>query len=190
MKLSANINFLTIPGLASSGPKHWQTLWEKQYPYLFTRVEQDNWDLPVCRLWIEKLQHYIESLKKPTVLVAHSMGCITVAHWAKNYFSPLIIGAFLVAPADVEYSERLSFAEGFNPIPYTTLPFESVVVSSTNDIYATIKRSEYFAKGWGSTFLNVGDKGHINANSGIGEWEEGKIILNQFLEVLNNNSRL
>ncbi|WP_165372179.1 RBBP9/YdeN family alpha/beta hydrolase [Emticicia agri] len=184
MKLSSNINFLTIPGLASSGPKHWQTIWEKQYPYLFERVEQDNWDLPVCTAWVEKLQNYVEQLTQPTVLVAHSMGCLTVAHWSQQYYSPLVKGALLVAPADAEYSERLNFVEGFNPIPAKPLPFDSVVVASTNDIYATIERSEYFANTWGSTFLNIGAKGHINASSGFGEWKEGKVILNQFVNML------
>jgi predicted alpha/beta hydrolase family esterase len=40
-------NFLTVPGLGSSGTNHWQTLWEKQYPNNFKRVEQENWDLRV-----------------------------------------------------------------------------------------------------------------------------------------------
>lgn len=190
MKTSSNINFLTIPGLASSGPRHWQTIWEKQHPYLFTRVEQDNWDLPVRDEWVEKLQIYIENLKEPTILVAHSMGCLTVVHWAQKYFSPLVKGALLVAPADAEYSERLNFVEGFNPIPDKALPFESVLIASTNDIYASIERSEYFADVWGSTFLNIGAKGHINASSGFGEWEEGKIILNQFANTLTDSFQL
>lgn len=186
MKISSNINFLTIPGLASSGPKHWQTIWEKQHPYLFTRVEQTNWDLPVREEWVEKLQSYVESLNQLTVLVAHSLGCLTVVHWAQKYFSPFVIGALLVAPADAEYSERLNFVEGFSPIPDKALPFESVIVASTNDIYASIERSEYFADIWGSAFLNIGDKGHINASSGFGEWTEGKIILNQFVNILTD----
>jgi predicted alpha/beta hydrolase family esterase len=190
MKISSNINFLTIPGLASSGPKHWQTIWEKQHPYLFTRVEQHNWDLPVCTEWVEKLQSYIENLNQPTILVAHSLGCLTVAHWAQKYFSPFVKGALLVAPADAEYSERLNFVEGFSPIPGKPLPFESVVVASTNDIYASIERSAYFANTWGSTFLNIGDKGHINASSGFGEWTEGKVILNQFVNILTDPFQL
>lgn len=190
MNLSSNINFLTIPGLASSGAKHWQTIWEKQHPYLFNRVEQDNWDLPVLSAWVEKLQSYIENLRQPTVLVAHSLGCLTVAHWAQQYDSPLVKGALLVAPADAEYAERLSFVEGFNPIPVTALPFESVVVASTNDIYASIERSEYFANNWGSTFLNIGAQGHINASSGFGEWKEGKVILDRFVNILKDPFQL
>lgn len=181
MQISSDINFLTIPGLASSGPRHWQTIWEKQYPDIFTRVEQDNWDLPVRKDWVEKLQNYVQQLSKPTVLVAHSLGCLTVAHWAEKYFSTFVKGALLVAPADAELSERLSFVEGFSPVPKITLPFDTLIVASTNDIYASIERSEYFARSWGSAFLNIGAQGHINASSGFGDWQAGKGILNRFL---------
>ena len=191
MEIASNIHYLTVPGLASSGPKHWQTIWEKQHPDLFTRVEQDNWDLPVRTDWVEKLQIYVKSLTQPTILVAHSLGCITVAHWAKTYFSPLIKAALLVAPADAELSERLNFVEGFTPIPTIKLPFQSLTVASTNDIYASIARSEQFSNNWGSEFINIGAKGHINASSGFGAWEEGKIVLNELTNAViktSNNS--
>ncbi|PLK42863.1 alpha/beta hydrolase [Emticicia sp. TH156] len=180
MQFRTDINYLTIPGLASSGPRHWQTIWEKQSPAVFTRVEQDNWDLPNRAEWVDRLNRYISNLKQPTLLVAHSLGCLTVAHWAQKFYSPFVKGALLVAPADAELSERLSFVEGFSPIPNTNLPFETLVVASTNDIYASIERSAYFARQWGSAFINLGAKGHINASSGFGEWADGKAILHDF----------
>jgi uncharacterized protein len=168
-----NVRILTVPGLASSGPKHWQTLWEQKNPKLFSRVEQENWDLPDCKTWVEKLNIEIQKTDKPTYLVAHSLGCIAVAHWANKYFNTNILGALLVAPADVENSINLNFVTGFNPIPLEKLPFESTLIASTNDIYANISRSQEFAKAWGSEFYNIGKKGHINASSSIGFWEEG-----------------
>jgi predicted alpha/beta hydrolase family esterase len=173
--------FLTVPGLAGSGPQHWQTLWENQYPDAITRIEQDNWDWPVKHEWVTRLQEVIGQLSEPTILIAHSLGCITVAHWAAEFSSPWITGAMLVAPADAELSKRLNFVEGFTPIPSTPFPFKSVVVASTNDIYAGIKRSQGFAEAWGSTFINLGKKGHINAVSGLNDWPEGKEILKQLV---------
>ncbi len=175
--MSTNINFLTVPGLASSGPQHWQTIWENQHPDRFRRVEQVNWDWPIKGEWVGKLQKEISNLAEPTILVAHSLGCITVAHWAAEYQSPWIKGALLVAPADAELSKRLAFVIGFTPIPVTKLPFPSIVIASTNDIYASIKRSEKFAANWGSRFVNIGEQGHINAVSGLNDWQEGKDIL-------------
>ncbi|TLU98790.1 RBBP9/YdeN family alpha/beta hydrolase [Dyadobacter luticola] len=170
-------HFLTVPGLASSGPMHWQTIWEEQYPHIFSRVMQDNWDWPVKTDWVTQLQKQISELTQPTILVAHSLGCITVAHWAQEHHSDLIQGALLVAPADAELSKRLNFVVGFKPIPVKPISFKTIVVASTNDIYATISRSKHFAETWGSEFINVGKKGHINAVSGLGDWTEGKEIL-------------
>ncbi|QRR02121.1 RBBP9/YdeN family alpha/beta hydrolase [Dyadobacter sandarakinus] len=172
-----NVHFLTVPGLASSGPQHWQTIWEKHYPDTFSRVQQHNWDWPVKDDWVGQLQKQVAELAQPTVLVAHSMGCITVAHWAQEYAPGQVVGALLVAPADAEQSKRLSFVVGFSPIPLKTLPFKSIVVASTNDRYATLSRSKHFADHWGSEFINLGKKGHINAVSGLGDWPEGKEIL-------------
>lgn len=174
-----SIRFLTVPGLASSGPQHWQTIWEQQYPELFDRVQQDNWDWPVKTDWVARLQSDISRLTSPTFLVAHSLGCITVAHWAREHNPGLIQGALLVAPADAELSKRLNFVVGFTPIPATPFPFKSIVVASTNDRYASIERSRQFAAQWGSDFVNLGKKGHINAVSGLGDWAEGKEILEE-----------
>lgn len=173
--------FLTVPGLAGSGPQHWQSIWEIQYPDTIQRIEQDNWDWPNREKWVGRLQEIISQLTEPTVLIAHSLGCITVAHWAAQFSSPLITGALLVAPADAELSKRLNFVEGFTPIPLLPLPFKSIVMASTNDIYASIKRSKFFADSWGSEFINLGKKGHINAVSGLGDWPEGKAILKQLV---------
>ena len=173
--------FLTVPGLGSSGPAHWQSLWENQNPKNFHRVEQINWDLPVCHQWIEKLDEEVQKLTELTYLIAHSLGSLTVVHWANNYASEMVKGAFLVAPPDVENSKRLSFIEGFSPIPTFKLPFKSLIIASTTDQYATIERANEFAHAWGSEFINIGKKGHINASSNLGNWEEGQDLLNDFI---------
>ena len=178
-----SMRFLTVPGLASSGPNHWQTIWETQYPHLFTRAEQENWDWPVKDEWVPRLQETISKLSEPTILIAHSLGCITVAHWAQEFQSEYVKGALLVAPADAELSKRLNFVVGFRPIPSKPLPFKSIVVASTNDIYASISRSEHFAKSWGSEFVNIGKKGHINAVSNLEDWSEGKQILQRLSQI-------
>ncbi|WP_025765271.1 RBBP9/YdeN family alpha/beta hydrolase [Dyadobacter tibetensis] len=169
--------FLVIPGLASSGPLHWQSIWQQQYPHLFKRVEQDNWDWPVMVDWVGRLQEEVSRLTAPVYLVAHSMGCITVAHWAQQFSSEFVKGAMLVAPADADLSRRLSFVEGFRPIPSAVLPFKSIVVASTNDMYASLERSTEMASRWGSELINLGEKGHLNAVSGLGDWPEGKSVL-------------
>jgi hypothetical protein len=169
--------YLTTPGLGSSGAEHWQTLWEKNYPHRFKRVEQLNWDLPDCTEWVEKLQDRISKLDTEVVVVAHSLGCIMVAHWAARYTSPMVKGAFLVAPADAEECSRLNFVEGFSPISKVPFAFPSTVVASTNDPYCSFERATQFAYDWGSELVDVGEQGHINSLSGHGAWPEGLELL-------------
>ena len=170
-------NYLIIPGVTNSSPQHWQSLWEAQFPDKFRRIEQFEWDTPVCADWIEKIEcEVLKESPERVVLIAHSLGCTTVAHWAKR-FGTKIKGAMLVAPSDVE-AESYSFdTKGFAPIPLERLPFKSLVVASTNDEYVSLERAKHLAKSWGSEFINVGAKGHINANAGFGEWHEGLELL-------------
>ena len=174
-----------MPGLAGSDGGHWQTIWERQNPTEFERVEQDNWDWPVMDVWVERLHERLCDGTSKIVLIAHSLGCITLAHWSRRYSSDRVAGAMLVAPADAEQSRRLSFIEGFNPIPTERLPFPSMVIASADDIYMTLERSVYFAEKWGSRFISVGKQGHINASSGLGDWAFGRKVLVDFVDRLS-----
>lgn len=105
-----------------------------------------------------------------------------VAQWAKQY--PLQIkGALLVAPADADAATFPEGAGGFKPVPLIKLPFPSIVVASANDHFADIDRSLQFANAWGSSFINVGNAGHINVASGYGEWDAGLPFLKQLDQV-------
>lgn len=172
------VHFLTVPGLGSSGPKHWQTIWEHQYPDVFSRVEQEDWDLPVVEKWVETLRKSISNLQEPTVLIAHSLGCLAVVLWAKKYTSDKIEGILFVAPPDSERTDFPKEISGFSPIPSEEIPYKSVLIASTNDEYATIERAKEWAGNWGSQFVNIGSVGHINANSNLADWQVGKGIIN------------
>ena len=167
---------LIVPGLGSSGPEHWQTLWGQQHP-AFERVEQRDWETPVCSDWVAKLDETVmQHRPENVVLVAHSLACITVAFWAKQHKRP-IKAALLVAPADSEAAGFPEGTTGFAPIPLEPLPFPSVVVASTNDPYVTEARAMQLAQAWGSDFVSIGEAGHINTDAGFGAWEEGLALL-------------
>jgi predicted alpha/beta hydrolase family esterase len=65
------------------------------------------------------------------------------------------------------------------------LPFPSIVVASTNDEFVSIERARAFAQAWGSRFVEIGDAGHINGDSGFGEWPEGERMLEDFCAELS-----
>ncbi|THU34947.1 hypothetical protein FAM09_23445 [Niastella caeni] len=45
-------------------------------------MQQDDWEVPVKNQWVEKLDKTIKEIDTPTILIAHSLGCITAVHWA------------------------------------------------------------------------------------------------------------
>ena len=171
---------LIIPGLGSSGPQHWQTLWEPQLPNC-ERVPQRDFDNAVCSEWIANIDIAVQRSGESTVLVGHSCGSLAIAHWSVK-FRRDIAGAFIVAPSDVEMPGFPFNPVGFAPIPLERLPFPSVVVASNRDQYAPFERSKMFAAAWGSEFVNIGPAGHINAESGHGPWPEGLKLLQDFLQ--------
>jgi uncharacterized protein len=174
---------LTLPGLSSSGPTHWQTIWEQQFPEI-RRVEQDDWFDPNPMNWVRKIENSIAQCDEPPVLVAHSLATVALAHWALGHQRP-VRGAFLVAPADVESSNpHAHLLKAFRPIPRQKLPFPSLVVASTNDPYGELSRIEELAQDWGSLCVVVGACGHINADSGLGDWAEGKLLLRSWFATL------
>lgn len=169
--------YLIIPGLGNSDENHWQSLWEKKYNN-FKRIQQVEWFSPVRTDWVKTIDLAISEVKnKRIILVAHSLGCLAVAHWAQQTQQSSIAGALLVAPPDVEVIKQIKNVHGFNDVPQKEFPFKTILVASSNDEYANIHVSEHYAQLWGSNFVNVGNKGHINSKSGFGEWDEGFEIL-------------
>lgn len=170
---------LLLPGICNSDEDHWQSHWEMKNQS-FIRIQQRDWENPVCKEWLEVLENTLSELNSDVVLVAHSLSCLLVPHWAEA--SKLKIGAaLLVAPPDPDGPNFPKQALGFSPLPLMPLPFPSIVVASEDDPYASLNFAKSSAKAWGSEFINIGSAGHINSSSGLGEWDEGFIILKSLI---------
>ena len=48
--------------------------------------------------------------------------------------------------------------------------------------YMSVERSRYFAKVWGSKLVDIGARGHVNTDSGCGEWPEGRLLLSELVD--------
>lgn len=170
---------LVLPGFGNSGPGHWQTLWEARHPH-WRRVDLGQWDAPVCSSWVAKLDDAIRHCAMPPVLVAHSLACLLVAHWAGQSRAP-IKGAFLVAIPEPASPSFPATAKGFMPVPMHRLTFSTLVVASTNDSFGSIDYARACATAWGSRCVDVGEAGHINADSGLGDWPSGHALFQEFV---------
>lgn len=170
-----SIRYLIVPGWQGSPDNHWQSHWQRSLPNS-ARVEQQDWLTPQRRDWVQALEQAIAAERSPVILIAHSLGCITVAHWAAQA-SPALLhrvrGALLVAPADVERPTCAPALRNFAPIPLHALPFPSQVVSSDNDPAVSVPRALYLAKAWGAEAGLLSNAGHINVKSGHERWEQG-----------------
>jgi predicted alpha/beta hydrolase family esterase len=189
MKDDRLMEYLILPGYGNSGPEHWQTRWEGADP-AFRRVQLGDWERPDRNTWVTRLEEAVSAPGVPgsgkggsgrsIVLVAHSLACLLVAHWAAK--APersldRVKAVFLVAPVDPAGPAFPKDAASFGPAPLAILPFPTLVVASSDDPYSTPEFSRACADAWGSRLSEIGAKGHINAASGLGDWPEGMALL-------------
>lgn len=176
-----NTTTLILPGLFNSGPDHWQSHWER-LDASCRRVVQADWDAPHCLDWVRTLDDAIATAAGDVVLVAHSSSCALVSHWAARA-SELqlgrVRGALLVAPSDPDGPNYPDGPSGFSPMPLGPLPFPSILVASTNDMYVSLAQARSYAFAWGSRLVVIGAAGHINSESGLGRWLDGYALLRE-----------
>jgi predicted alpha/beta hydrolase family esterase len=175
------VTVLVLPGYADSGPDHWQSRWERRHGYV--RVQQRDWVSPERDEWVRSLERAIAAAAGPVVLVAHSLGCALVAHWAAACATERVTGGLLVAPPDVdEVRHLLPEIESFAPMPMRLLPFRTVVVTSATDPYIEPPRARAFATAWGARLVEIAGGGHLNAESNLGDWPDGHRLLAELLD--------
>ncbi|MBO9516625.1 MAG: serine hydrolase family protein [Porphyrobacter sp.] len=174
---------LIVPGMHNSNPNHWQSRWEQQCSDC-RRVDLGMWDDPHRNTWVNKLNLAIHRADRPVILVAHSLGCLAVAWWAE-FEQPVhgnpVVGALLVAPPDVDRPGTDPRLARFGSCPREALPFPSFLAASQDDRLCSLRTAQLLARDWGSRFAFAGAIGHINAESGIGDWHFGKTLLAQLL---------
>jgi predicted alpha/beta hydrolase family esterase len=176
-------DILIIPGYTNSGPDHWQTRWESKLSTA-RRVVQAEWSKPVREDWTKAIAKAVNEAEKPVVLVAHSLG-VAAAVQAIPLFKKPVAGAFFVSPPDVANPKiRPKHLMTFGPYPRNPLPFPSIVVASSNDPYCAHDVAEDIAGAWGSLFIDAGEAGHLNSDSGHGPWPEGTMTFANFLTKL------
>lgn len=172
-----NRRILLLPGWQNSGPAHWQSRWEALYGD--RRVEQADWDWPRRGDWMARLEEVLLEDDTPAVLVAHSLGCQLVAAWAAHSsHTARVRAALLVAPPDSERADFPPQLRGWRPVVRQRLPFAALAVTSSDDPYCESARAAGMAADWGATRHDIGARGHINGESGLGDWPDGRALLN------------
>ena len=164
-----------VPGLHGSGAEHWQSWLHGQIDGA-VRVEQDFWSVPDIERWADRVAETVDALGPgPHVIVAHSFGCLASLHATARYPGLGVAQILLVAPAE---PTRFNVA---NALPQAPLAMRTCVVASDNDPWMSATHAHAWAQRWGSDWINLGNAGHINADSGYGplplarEWAAGAL---------------
>jgi predicted alpha/beta hydrolase family esterase len=167
---------LLLPGWLDSGPDHWQSRWEALHGD--QRVAQSDWLWPKRGDWMARLEEVLLESDTPALLVAHSLGCQLVAAWAAHsQHTARVKGALLVAPPDIEREDMPPNLMPWRPIVRSRLPFPAIAVTSSDDPYGAPERTAQMARDWGAERVDIGPRGHINGESGLGDWAEGRALL-------------
>lgn len=172
---------LIVPGLRDAVAEHWQTLLEMRLRAAGRKVAvvppMGREDLD-CAARVAAIEREAQAVPGPLVVVAHSAGCIMVAHWAQQT-RRVVAGALLAAPPDFDAPLPAGYptlaalqAGGWLPVPRERLPFRSIVAASRNDELGRFERITELARGWGSRLDDLGRVGHLNPASGFGTWPQ------------------
>jgi predicted alpha/beta hydrolase family esterase len=177
---------LIVPGLRDHVDAHWQTLLATDLALrgrkLRTVPPMGRADLD-CATKVAAIEREAQAIDGPVILVAHSGGCVMVAHWARQT-KRAVHGALLAAPPDFERPMPAGYptidelrANGWLPVPREPLPFPSIVAASRNDPLGEYERVADLARGWGSRLVDLGEVGHLNPASGFGEWPRAEAFI-------------
>ncbi|MBK6004941.1 serine hydrolase family protein [Ramlibacter ginsenosidimutans] len=185
--MAASATVLIVPGLRDHVPQHWQTLLAAQLPRVASVAPMGREDLD-CRARVDAIEAAAQRIEGPLILVAHSGGCIMVAHWAQQTKRP-VLGALLATPPDFEKPmpegypaiEALTLG-GWLPVPRQPLPFPSIVAVSRNDPLGGFVRVCALAYDWGSKVVDIGEAGHLNPASGYGPWPLAHAFIEQLAQ--------
>ncbi|MBD8050302.1 RBBP9/YdeN family alpha/beta hydrolase [Limnohabitans radicicola] len=177
---------LIVPGLRDHVQAHWQTLLAAQLTKVHTVPPMGREDLD-CAKRVQAIEAAMAAIDGPVVLVAHSGGCVMVAHWAHtSQHAHRVVGALLATPPDFDQAMPEGYptlatlqAGGWLPVPRQPLPFRSLVATSDNDPLAAHERVLQLARDWGSETVDLGAVGHLNPASGFGEWPMGITLIQQ-----------
>ncbi|NDV14196.1 RBBP9/YdeN family alpha/beta hydrolase [Crenobacter caeni] len=169
--MPADFDYVIQPGWNDSPAGHWQSHWQQQLTA--RRPRPESWQLPQLDDWVDALRAELAACRRPVIVVAHSLGCVTLAHYSARFGGAGVAAALLVAPADVERADAPEPLLDFAPLPKGRLPFPARVVASDDDPFCRIGRARVLAEAWGAPLSVLAGAGHINAASGHARWDEG-----------------
>jgi predicted alpha/beta hydrolase family esterase len=189
-----DLSFVFLAGIGNSEPEHWQRLWFAEVAGAGRAlwVDHHDWNRVSRDRWLTELDAAIDgadAATRPLVFVAHSVGCLLAAEWMDENRDAEVRGALLVAPPDLSAERAPKGISGFrSPFAIDALPFRGVVAASENDPFASIDFARRLSAHWRMRLVEIGARGHINLESKLGRWPEGRTLLHDVCDVTDRAS--
>ena len=171
MKIKQKI--LLLHGWGGSDSPHWQS-WlageiAKDYGTV-SFLKFSNYDFPLLDIWKRELIEHLEEFK-PDVVICHSLANTLWFHLCNDKsISRNIKKLFLIAPPSL--NSNIEELKSFFPlhVEKSLCSNEAILVTSTDDPYLTTQEALELQKELGIEMKVLQNAGHINADSGFGEW--------------------
>ncbi len=104
--------------------------------------------------------------------------CWSPTAWAAHTrHAARVLAALLVAPSDPQRADAPPNLYNWRPIVRQRLPFASLLIASSDDVLCGPAQAAALAADWGSAWCLLGAHGHLNGDSGLGDWDEGRALL-------------
>jgi len=169
-----NKKVLLLHGWGGSDSPHWQAWLAGEIAKDYGKVsflKFSNYDFPDIALWKKELLSELTAFK-PDIVVCHSLANTLWFHLCNDKsIAQEIQKLFLVAPPSL--NSNIEELKSFFPlhIPSKLYAKEALLLTSTNDPYMQIEEAKELQKRLNIEMITLQNAGHINADSGYGEWE-------------------
>ncbi|MFK5938164.1 MAG: alpha/beta hydrolase [Sulfurimonas sp.] len=163
---------LLLHGWGGSDDPHWQSWLAGELAKDYGKVSFlrfSDVDAPKLDVWLSELKKELEDFK-PDIVICHSLANTLWFHLCNSAKMQNVEKLYLVAPPSLTCSTEE--IQEFFPLkaPKNLHAKEVLLVTSTNDPYLTQEEALKLQKTLNIKRKVIQNAGHINADSGFGEW--------------------
>jgi hypothetical protein len=185
MKNDGKIRVFLVHGWDGSPNGNWFPWLQKNLNYnhfSVVAVSMPNPGEPKCEQWVEALTEAVSEADDKTILIGHSLGCITILRYLEKPETNKILAAILVAG----FSEPIGYEEIDHfftpPLDYAQVKKKSsafIAIQSDDDPYVPFARGITMNEKLDATIIPMHNGGHIGLDDGFAE-------LPELLELIND----
>ena len=169
-----NKKVLLLHGWGGSDYPHWQSWLAGEIAKDYGKVsflKFSDFEFPQIDVWKKELTEELAEFQ-PDIVICHSLANTLWFHMCNDEtLTSIIQKLYLVAPPSL--NSDIEDLKGFFPLqaPSKLYAKEAQLITSTNDPYMNIAEANKLKEALNIDMIMLENAGHINADSGYGQWE-------------------